>query len=157
MRWSEVDLARKRLVLPPERTKSGGRTGERRIVLSPAALSILDKRLAGSSTVLVFPAARGNGPTTGLQKTWEKVRAKARVADLRLHDLRHSFASFAIADGATLSLIAKALGHSSTRVTARYAHLTDDPVQTLANRTGRRLMGDAGEGKSDERDAAGRA
>ncbi len=141
LRWSEVDFARTRLVLPPDRTKAGGKTGERRIMLSPAALEILDKRRPDLADGLVFPAARGKGATTGLQKTWERVRSKANLPGVRLHDLRHSYASFAIADGASLALIAKALGHATTRVTERYAHLTDDPVQALANRTGRRLMG----------------
>jgi integrase len=150
LRWEEIDFERTRIVLPPERTKAGGKTGDRRIPLSPAAMAILAARKPEEPAGPVFPAARGEGATTGLQKTWESVRTKAGLADVRLHDLRHSFASFAIADGATLALIAKALGHSTTRVTERYAHLSFDPVQALADRTGRRLMG----GQPVDEDAA---
>lgn len=140
-RWAEVDLSAKRMVLAPGRTKSGGSTGERRIALSDAAVAILSAQSRGKSE-FIFPAARRAGATTGLQKTWEKVRLRAELPGLRLHDLRHSFASFAIADGASLPLIAKALGHSTTRVTERYAHLTDDPVQALAARAAKRILGD---------------
>lgn len=140
MSWEEVDCGRTRLVLPPERSKAGGKLGERRILLNPTAMKILVDRRPDDAAGLVFPAARGKGPITNLQKTWATVRTKAKLGDVRIHDLRHSFASFAIADGASLPLIAKALGHSSTRVTERYAHLTDDPVQALANRAGRRIM-----------------
>jgi integrase len=142
LRWDEIDFGRTRIELPPERTKAGGKTGERRIPLSPAAMTILAARRPEEAEGLVFPASRGEGATTGLQKTWEAVRLEAELVDLRLHDLRHSYASFAVADGASLALIAKALGHSTTRVTERYAHLSFDPVQALADRTGKRLMGE---------------
>jgi site-specific recombinase XerD len=76
------------------------------------------------------------------------VRVQAGLADLRLHDLRHSFASFAVADGASLSLIGKALGHSQISTTERYAHLGEDPVKQLAEKVGARIIGaflDAGD------------
>ena len=58
----------------------------------------------------------------------------------RLHDLRHSFASFAVADGASLFLVGKLLGHASSRTTERYAHLSGDPLQDAAAAIGRKLM-----------------
>jgi integrase len=148
LRWPEVDFERKRLTLAPGRTKSGAKTGERRIALSPAAMTILAARTPEHADGLVFPAARGEGATTGLQKTWEQVRVEAKLPGVRLHDLRHSYASFALADGASLALIAKALGHSTSRTAERYAHLRDDAVQALADQTGRKLMGD-GDGTAD--------
>lgn len=82
----------------------------------------------------VFPAASGNGYSTGLPKIWERVRDKAGLKDVRLHDLRHSFASFGAAAGDSLLVIGKILGHKDSKTTSRYAHLSDDPVKSAANR-----------------------
>ena len=131
LRWSEVDLDRRQLVLPPERTKSGGKTGTRRILLNAASADILMKRKATGE--FVFPSADPDRPVTALQKSWVKVRRQASLEGLRIHDLRHSFASLALGQGASLALIGKALGHSSPRVTERYAHLTDDPLRDLVD------------------------
>lgn len=150
LRWAEVDLPRNRLVLPPERSKAGGKTGERRIALGSAARAILDRRHAARSkgAAYVFPALRGaQGPTVGLQRAWERVRKRAPLPGVRIHDLRHTYASFAIADGASLYLVGKALGHADSRVTERYAHIRGDALDELAEAAGRRI---AGEDASDE-------
>jgi integrase len=141
LRWSEFDAARRQLVLPPERTKAGGKNGDRRIHLPTAAVLILGavKRKPGSPWV--FPGARGEGPTTGLQKSWSKVRTAAKLEGVRIHDLRHSFASLAAADGASLIVIQKALGHADSRTTQRYAHLADAAVADMVERTADSLAG----------------
>ena len=64
------------------------------------------------------------------------IQELADPAGLRLHDLRHSFASFAIADGQSLFMVAKLLAHKQTRTNERYAHLADDPLRTVAERFG---------------------
>lgn len=140
LRWSEVDLERRRLVLPPERTKAGGKTGIRRIPLSRSAADIIRKRANGAD--YVFPSLRNPAaPTTEMQSSWEAIRKRAELPDVRLHDLRHTFASFAAADGESLFLIGKVLGHASTAMTERYAHLADDPLQALAERNALRIGG----------------
>jgi integrase len=63
---------------------------------------------------------------TGIQKTWKRVCQEAQLGNMRLHDLRHSFASFAIANGENIVVIADVLGHASTRMTEQYLHLRDD-------------------------------
>jgi len=136
LRWSEVDLQRNRLT--PDRTKAGEKTGERRITLGRSAREIVESR-RGSNNVYVFPAHRGDGHIVGLQKSWAKVRARAKLDGLRIHDLRHSYASFAIADGASLFMVAKALGHADTRVTERYSHINTDALDDLAERAERRM------------------
>lgn len=106
----------------------------------------------------VLPAMKGEGHYIGLGHHWEKVRLRAdaiarkraeeagehpddvpTLTNVRLHDLRHSFASFAIADGASLFMVGKVLGHKQSRTTEIYAHLSDDPVKLVANRTAERL------------------
>jgi len=87
----------------------------------------------------VLPAAKGAGHYTGLQKDWERTRVRAGLSGLRLHDLRHSFASFAVADGHTLFMVGKVLGHKQARTTEGYAHLADDPVRAVAERTAARI------------------
>jgi integrase len=71
-----------------------------------------------------------------LQKPWRRIRAKANLDDVRIHDLRHSFASVAAGTGMSLPMIGKLLGHSQPATTARYAHLAADPLQAAANLIG---------------------
>jgi integrase len=155
LRWREVDIVRNVLVLPPERTKAGAKTGERRIPLSAPALEILVRRRrdaeafkfkaagdwkTGLKNAFVFPASRGAGHAIGLRRAFKKACAIAELPDLRIHDLRHSFASFAIANGASLFLIGKLLGHASARSTERYAHLSNDPLRDAVDRIGLQIM-----------------
>ena len=92
-------------------------------------------------------AADGNNPyvivgkKTGarlvnLQKPWRRIRANAGLGDVRIHDLRHSFASVAAGTGMSLPMIGKLLGHSQPVTTARYAHLATDPVRAASNLIG---------------------
>lgn len=106
----------------------------------------------------MFPSSRNDGHIVGIQKAWAKIRTRAatlaresalangdpvdRAPDLtgvRLHDLRHSFASFAVEDGASLFLVGKVLGHKQTSTTEIYSHVGDDPLRAVANRTGARI------------------
>ncbi len=131
LRWDEIDLNRRMIVLPPERSK----TGKKAIALSASAAALIDARPRTSAYVL--PSERlEDRAIEGVQKAWQRTRREAGLENVRLHDLRHSFASFAAASGASLVLIGKALGHSQTSTTARYAHLTDDPVRELADVVG---------------------
>ena len=133
LRWSEVDLGRRLLTLPPERTKSGGRNGERRIPLSDVPATILARRHDASDSEYVFPSGRSNGHAIGVRRPFKRACAAAGLTNVRVHDLRHSYASVLVAAGHSLPLIGKALGHASTRTTERYAHLSDDPMQAAAS------------------------
>jgi integrase len=140
LQWSEVDFERRRIVLPPERSKTGQSSGARRVPLSQGAIDILAGRPRESP--FVFPARRGAcGHMTGLQKSWVLVRTQAKLGSMRVHDLRHSFASFAIANGENLVVLSKALGHTTTRMTERYVHLADNAVTDLAERTAGVIFG----------------
>ena len=135
MRWSEVDLERARIVLPRDRSK----TGEKTIPLNSAACDLIreQKKVNG----FVFPGRGGTGPLVGMSHRWEVVRNRAGLPDLRIHDLRHSFASFAVAKGASLFLVGKALGHAQASTTERYAHLADDPVRNVAEAVADEILG----------------
>src|SRR5690606_15216319 len=74
-----------------------------------------------------------------LQKPWHRLRNRAGLDGVRLHDLRHSFASFAAAQGASLLMIGKLLGHTQAQTTQRYAHLVADPVRNVAEIVGNQL------------------
>ena len=128
LKWSEVDLERSCLRL------SDSKTGAKVIPLGPPALAILSELTPVEGSPLVFPAEAGANAFQGTEKIWRKVRVAAKLKDVRIHDLRHSFASFGLAGGDALPIIGKLLGHSDVKTTARYAHLADDPVKAAATR-----------------------
>lgn len=110
------------------------KTGAKRIVLGKEARD----ELAGIQKVPGNPYVI-TGKVEGqhwndLERPWRRIRAKASLPELRLHDLRHSFASFAAGAGESLAMIGKLLGHSQTQTTARYAHLAPDPISGMADR-----------------------
>mgnify|MGYP003375779070 CR=1 FL=1 len=148
LQWHEVDFENKLLRLAPERNKTGNKTGEAKIMLMPAALSILSRRheehktakkIDQKSSNYVFKSNRTNSGIVGLHKSFKDVLARADIGALRIHDLRHSFASFAIADGANLYLVSKLLGHANSRTTERYAHLSNDPLHAAVTQIGKRF------------------
>ena len=69
---------------------------------------------------------------TDMQKPWRRIRKRAELEGVRIHDLRHSFASYAVSQGMSLPMIGKLLGHTQVQTTARYAHLMSDPIKEAA-------------------------
>ena len=110
------------------------KTGPRTVPLSPAAARVLAQipRIPGNPWVV--PGAAPDAPLSGIFQQWRRVRGRARLDDLRLHDLRHSFASRALALGESLPTIAVLLGHARVQTTSRYAHLARDAVSEAASR-----------------------
>lgn len=123
LKWREVDLERGALRLETSKT------GQKALNLSPGAAAILAGLTPVSGTPFVFPASRGAGNYQGVAKVWIKARDRAGLADVRLHDLRHTFASFGAGGGFGLPVIGALLGHRHAATTARYAHLADDPLR----------------------------
>jgi len=93
----------------------------------------------GRSGKFVFPGTRSDTHFTGIQKPWQRIRLRAGLRDVRIHDLRHCFASTAVAHGESLYLVGAVLGHRTTSTTQRYAHLAMQPILDSANRTSSRL------------------
>lgn len=127
--WSEVDF--RFGMLRKETTKTGAKI----IPLARAALLILEqqRQWVSGSQVWVFPGERGEGHYDGLGKEWRRIRRLAAIPDVRIHDLRHTFASFGAGGGVGLPLIGGILGHSQASTTQRYAHLADTPLKAAAN------------------------
>jgi site-specific recombinase XerD len=91
----------------------------------------------------VFPLRRQDSEVVRL--AWYAIRAEAGLpAKLRIHDLRHSFASHAVMSGETLFSTSRLLGHAQVQMTARYAHLADTTLLTTAEKIGKLLMAQAG-------------
>jgi integrase len=133
LRWEWVDFERGCLTLPDSKT------GAKTVPLGAPALRALAELPRQGGSPYVLPAERGNGHFVGIQKPWQRVRATAGVDDVRIHDLRHSFASIAVSGGDSLYLVGKVLGHRQSRTTERYAHLKDDPLRAVADRTSERI------------------
>jgi integrase len=132
LRWEWVDFQRRILNLPHSKT------GAKSVPLGAAALELL-KEMKPKVAGWVFPAARGDGPIVGLHKVWQTVRTNASLPGVRIHDLRHSFASIAVAAGDSLYLVGKVLGHRQAKTTELYAHLANDPLLDVADRTSKRI------------------
>lgn len=133
LKWAYLDAHRRLLRLPD--SKSGAKT----IHLSPEAMAVLDAlpRIAGSPWV--FPGHINGRHLTVIQRNWEAIRLTAGLPEVRLHDLRHSFASMAIDVGGTLPLIGHLLGHTQAQTTARYAHVAPSPARRIADAAGARI------------------
>ncbi len=129
LEWRWVDFERACLRLPDSKT------GAKVVPLGAPALRLLAALPRQNDNPYVLPAERGDGHFVGIQKVWQRIRAAADLSDVRIHDLRHSFASIAVSGGDSLYLVGKVLGHRQARTTERYAHLKDDPLRAVADRT----------------------
>ena len=129
LRWSEVDGDMLRL--------AEAKTGPRTVWLSEAAQAII-ARQPRSGSVFVFPSPRDPArPQSRNLGLWRRVRREAGIEDVRLHDLRHTVASQAVARGVPLPTVARMLGHTQPTMTLRYAHVGDREVEEAAERVGR--------------------
>jgi integrase len=128
LRWEWVDFARGYLRLPDSKT------GAKVIPLSAPALELLASQPRLENNAFVFPGDRRGQHLVGLPKVWERIRVEAELRGVRLHDLRHSFASVGASAGDSLLLICALLGHRDAKTTQRYSHLQDDPVKAAADR-----------------------
>ncbi len=115
------------------------KTGAKTIWLNAPAKAVLEALPRLSNSAWVFPGHRTGQHLVNIQKPWRALRNAAGLADVRLHDLRHSFASVAVGMGSSLPLIGHLLGHTQAQTTARYAHVAPAPAQRVAEDTGQRI------------------
>ncbi|THD46266.1 MAG: DUF4102 domain-containing protein [Bradyrhizobium sp.] len=125
LRWDHVDFQRGLLFLPDSKT------GKKTIVLGLAALAVLENLPRVGKFVIA--GIEADKPRADLQRPWTLVSKRADLAGLRLHDLRHSFASVGAGSGFGLPVIGKLLGHSNFKTTERYAHLAADPLRRASD------------------------
>lgn len=133
LKWEHVDLSERALRLP--NSKSGAKVvhlGE------PAAELLSQAQRIEDNPWVIFGTLPGKR-LSDLQPFWRRVRARAGVKDVRIHDLRHTFASTAVAAGQGLPMIGKLLGHTQVQTTARYAHLAAEPVRIAADAVAQNL------------------
>ena len=143
LRWEDVDLEACEIRL------RDAKTGARQVALSPAAVRVLSAISRDADNPWVVAGSKPGTRLSDLYPSWLALRARAGLEDVRLHDLRHSFASRALALGESLSMIGKLLGHRKVQTTARYAHLAQDSVKASAARVAESLRADmAGSGNT---------
>ena len=125
-RWSQVDLGRGMLLL------ADSKTGEKPLYLNAAAQAVLADlpRIEGNPHIIA--GAKNGAPRADLKKPWAAVTQAAGLRGVRVHDLRHSYASVGAGASLGLPIIGKLLGHTQPATTARYAHLDADPLQRAA-------------------------
>jgi integrase len=133
LRWSEVDFDRKCLRL------ADSKTGRKTIYLSSGALEILAGIERQPDNPYVIVGANPGCHLVGLTRAWYRIRKRAGLEDVRLHDLRHTYASIGAGLGLSLPMIGTLLGHTVPATTQRYAHLAAHPMLEAAERIGNSL------------------
>jgi len=122
-KWEYVSWEKRTLLVP--RAKSGR---PRSIHLNSAALELLRSIARTEDNPYIFPSPVTGRPSPSMHFPWWRIRDRAGLSDMRLHDLRHSFASFLVNQGVSLYVVQGLLGHTQARTTQRYAHLASDTL-----------------------------
>jgi integrase len=131
LKWEEVDFADRCLRL------NDSKTGKRTIPLNESAIKVLQNIQKQVDNPYVCCGTKSGTHLSDLQSTWQSIRKQAGIPDVRIHDLRHSFASFMIKSGLSIFEVSKLLGHSSINTTMRYAHLADRELVNITNKGGK--------------------
>ncbi len=138
LKWEHVNLEAGELRLPESKT------GAKVVHLGDPAIAVLRGIARREGSPWVLPGLKPDGHITYLHDAWRRILERAGIDDLRIHDLRHSFASGGLLVGEGLPMIGKLLGHTKVQTTQRYAHLANDPVKAAANRIASRIAEVAG-------------
>jgi integrase len=133
LKWDYVDFDECALRLPDSKT------GKKVVHVGAPAVDYLHSAHRIDSNPWVITGTLPGKPLSDLQPFWQRVRARAGLKDVRIHDLRHTFASTAVASGQGLPMIGKLLGHTQVQTTARYAHLAAEPVRLAADAVAQNL------------------
>lgn len=128
--WSQIDRQSRVWRIPATNSKS---KKVRPVPLNDSSLDVLNRLEAEGGSDYVFINLKTQERLTAINKVWGRLRVKAGLPHLRLHDLRHQYASHLVNAGHTIYEVQKILGHSDTKVTERYAHLSLDTLQAAAN------------------------
>ncbi|MDR7297418.1 integrase [Pelomonas aquatica] len=129
-KWAQVDFERKMWVIPAAKAKS---KKSRDVPLNDSALMVLRRQKTRDAHTHVFVNAQTGKPYTTMTKVWARLRKQADLPKLRIHDLRHTFASLLVSNGQTLYKVQTILGHSDPKVTMRYAKYQPEDLLAAAN------------------------
>lgn len=133
LEWSEVDLDRGLLRLPDSKT------GAKTILIGPAAVQILNglprlgRFVIAGRLAIESSGSTAYGKRADIKKPWASVSTHAGLTGVRVHDLRHSYASIGASSGLGLQIVGRLLGHASPATTARYSHFADDPLRRASD------------------------
>ncbi len=145
LKWSDIDSRRGFLRF------ADSKTGAKVLPVAKPVLDYLDTLPRVENNPYVLPGSKEGSHYAGLQQVWEILRVGIGLSDVRLHDLRHSFASVGADEGNSLLVIGRLLGHTKAATTQRYAHLTLDPVKAAAERISGRIASNLLPATSKER------
>ena len=124
--WDQFDLEAGVWTKPSHLTKQ---KKQEHLPLSPQAIEILETMKSQSTSAFVFPGKVEAKSLQEIKTAWNTIRKKSGFFDLRIHDLRHTYASHLVSSGLSLSIVGKLLGHTQASTTQRYAHLADEPLR----------------------------
>ena len=121
--YTHLDVYKRQVLSLPD-----SKTGAKPVYLSDTAIAVLDHQLGNSADdPFIFPGSGSEGRMINLRKPWTRICQRAKLEGVRLHDLRHTAASIAVGQGASLPIIGRLLGHSQAQTTQRYAHVDSNP------------------------------
>jgi integrase len=132
-KWSDLDFDRKVWTKPSHQTKQ---KKIEHVPLNPAAVALLHNLRARSTSDYLFPGRRPGEPLGDIKKSWARIRKAAGLGQVRLHDLRHTYASHLVSRGVSLHIVGKLLGHARAETTQRYAHLADEALREATGQFG---------------------
>lgn len=144
-KWEYVNWEQETLFVPL--SKSGK---PRHITLTPRGIALLQRLPRLSGNPYIFPSPVTGSPSPTLHCPWARICRRAGLTNVRIHDLRHSFASFLVNSGTSLYVVQHLLGHTQPRTTERYAHLAPQTMQTAAQIAGNVIEGEWADGAATE-------
>ncbi|MEM7171260.1 MAG: tyrosine-type recombinase/integrase [Pseudomonadota bacterium] len=137
--WDQFDLEEGLWIKPSSHTKQ---KKEHRVPLSSQAIELLlSIKAEAPPSPFVFPGKSNDQPLTDLKNFWRGVCKKAELQGIRIHDLRHAYASLLVSSGLSLPVIGALLGHTQPQTTARYSHLFDEPLREATEIVGKAISG----------------